>query len=65
MRPSRKHTLQDLNFGDGYFLKFDDWIVDAITDAQKEGRYITIAEIELSRPPNISSTYFRWDVGLW
>ena len=48
MRPSWKRTLQELNIGDSSFPKFDDWIVDAITDARQEGQDITIEEIELS-----------------
>ena len=47
IRPFRKCTLQDLNIGDGSFPKFDDWIVDAISDAQQEGRDVRIEEIEL------------------
>jgi hypothetical protein len=45
---SRKHTLQDLNIGDGYFPKFDVWIEDAINDTRQEGQDITIEEIDLS-----------------
>ena len=41
-RPSRKCTLLDLNIGDGSFQKFDDWIVDAISDAQQEGQDLRI-----------------------
>ena len=48
MHPSRKCRLQELNIGDGSFPKFDDWIVDANTDARQEGQDITIEEIELS-----------------
>ena len=38
MHPARKHRHQDLNIGDGSFPKFDDWIIDAISNAQQEGR---------------------------
>ena len=62
MHPSRKRTVQDLNIGDGSFQKFDDCIVDAISDEQQEGKDITIDEIEISRPPNISTTSFS---GMW
>ena len=48
-RPSRKNRLQELNIGGGpNFPKFDDWIVDAISDAQQEGQDIMIEEIDLS-----------------
>ena len=48
-RPSRKHRLQQSNIGGGStFPKFDDWIVDAINDGQKQGQDITIEEIDLS-----------------
>jgi hypothetical protein len=62
MCPSRKCTLQDLNIGDSSFPKFNDWIVDAISDVRQEGKDIMIEEIELSQPPNISSTSFS---GMW
>jgi len=62
MHPSRKRRHRDLNIGDGSFPKFDDWIVDAISDAQQEGQDITLEEIELSRPPNIIASSFS---GMW
>ena len=58
MDPYRKRRHQDLNIGDGSFPKFDDWIVDAISDAQQEGNDIMIEEIYLSWPPNIIASSF-------
>ena len=62
MHPSWKRRHEDLNIGDGSFPKFDDWIVDAISDAQQKGQDITIEEIELSWPPNIIVNSFS---GMW
>ena len=62
MHPSRKHRLQHLNIGGGSFPKFDDWIVDEISDAQKEGQEIMTEEIDLSRPPHIWIYHFS---GMW
>jgi hypothetical protein len=45
MCPSRKCRLQDLNIGGGSFPKFDDWIVDAINDAQQEGQDIMMRKL--------------------
>ena len=64
-RPSRKHRLQESNIGGGLNCpKFDDWIADAINYAQQQGQYLTIEEMDLSRPPYICSS-LQWDVGLW
>ena len=62
MCPSQKCRLQDLNIEGGYSPKFHDWIVDAINDAQQEGQYIMIKEIDLSQSPHIWDSLFN---GMW
>jgi hypothetical protein len=34
-----------LNTGNGYFSKFDDWIIDAISNARQEEKDITMNQI--------------------
>ena len=42
--------------------KFDDWIADAINDAQQQGQNITIEKIDLSQTPHIHASRFN---GMW
>jgi len=54
-----------LNIGGGSFPKFDDWIVDAINDAQQECQDIEIKEIDISKTSTYMGLSCQWNVGLW